>query len=302
MFAWIFPALLAAILLLWTLFFPQLGALWIRQGYQQVIQSLMPSLFLPMVVTNFIFLSPLRLKLERFFKLPGRLLFGMNASQTGVMIFGLLCGFPTGILLAKELLEQGEITPGAYRRLCLVSNNCGVGFIFSFLGSRLSLSVALLLFLSQLSSCILLTRLLPQDDYDTPTRSPTLPQDYTLAFVTAVKKTVAALAYMAGFVIFFSFVSRLIVHFVCRLFPDAQSLSALIGAFLEISGGCPALSDLKHAPVFCAWAVGWGGLSVWAQSKMAAQDAGLPRAYLACKLLHAFLCALFYHLFSLFVL
>lgn len=285
-----------------TLFSPLETAQWISEGYRKVIEGILPSLFLPMVLTSFVFLSPLRQRIEKLCSLPCRLLFGADPVCCTVILFGLLCGFPMGISLAAEAAKQKQISLREYRALCLVANNCGVGFLFHYLGSRLGQKGALLLFFSQLCSCALLCRLLlrPTRDAKPPCRVPCA--GYATAFAKAIKKTVISLSYVAGFVIFFSLLGRMSEAMIRRCFPALSLLPSLIYAFLELSSGAAALLA-QNAPLpLTAFAVGWGGICVWLQSKAAAGDLPLPRHCLSFRLLHAVLCCIFCFLFSHFLL
>lgn len=285
-----------------SLFSPSETARWISEGYCRVIEGILPSLFLPMVLTSFVFLSPLRQKLEKLFSIPCRILFGTDPLRSAVILFGLLCGFPMGITLAAESAKQKQLTPKEYHALCLVANNCGVGFLFHYIGSRLGQDKAFILFLSQLCSCALLCRIFLRGSQG-PKASSQIPcAGYAAAFSEAIKKTVISLSYVAGFVIFFTLLGRMSEALTRRCFAEFPLLPSAIYAVLELSSGAAALLAQDAPLPLTALSVGWGGICVWLQSKAAAGDLPLPRHYLSVRLLHAVLCCIFCFVFSHFLL
>ncbi len=277
---------------------PQSSTAWVIEGFSFFIDRLFPSLFLPMVITGFLCSSPLGIGLGRLIHPLFSTLFRTNPSEGPALLFGFVCGYPTGLLLAKDLLDRGQISATRYRRLSLFCNNCGLGFLFSFLSSLFSPSVALCLFLAQLCSCVALSRLsLPIFPPDTAHIRATPPnRSYLSAFLCSLKRSIVSLSYIGGFVIFFTFLSR----FLCRILLQGETpfLSVGVYSLLELSGACLQIHHAGLSPVFCAAAMGWGGLCVWAQSCMVCESVPLGGVYLLFKLTNSLLCTIFYLFFS----
>ncbi|MBQ9544072.1 MAG: hypothetical protein IJV00_02965 [Clostridia bacterium] len=288
-------------LVLFALFFsyamlnPQKTAASVSDAYAAVRDSLLPSLFVPMALTSFAFASPLREAAESvMFRIAGKA-FSLKKSQCSALLFGLLCGFPMGIALSSRLRSEGRITKAEYERMCLFSNNCGAGFIFSFLSSRSSFGTALSVFSAQLLSSLILARLsLPLDKSAPAVEEEAAPRKIpglARSAVEAIRGASATFAVAGGFVIFFGFVRSALSD----LTGAQNGVKTLIDLFTELSAGTAAA--LPSVPLSAA-AVGWGGICVHAQSAAAAGEEGLPALYLPFRVLNALLCAFFSSLFS----
>lgn len=267
----------------------------VSAGFATVRDSLLPSLFVPMALTSFAFASPLREAAEDLMYRAAGKLFRVNRAQCSALLFGLLCGFPMGISLSARLLAEGRIGRNEYRRMCLFCNNCGAGFIFSFIQSRSSAKTAFAVFAAQLLSSLILARLslvffksTAASGIEPPPRKT---QGAALCAVTAIRQATETFALAGGFVIFFGFVRAALTD----ILGADRNVRTLIDLFTEISAGTAAV--LPSAALSGA-AVGWGGICVHAQSAAAARDEGLPALYLPFRALNAALCALFCTLFS----
>lgn len=273
---------------------PKDCAAWICEDYSFFLNFLFPSLFLPMVLSGFLCRSPLRKPLGKLVSPPLSFLFGTDREESLALLFSFLCGYPTGIVLLKSLWQEKKLSTERYRQLTLFCNNCGIGFLFSFLGSLFSPAIARCLFLSQLFSCLVTARLV--------LRAPAVsspPEEektgFSSAFLLSVKNSLSALCFLGGLFLFFSFLLR----WLSALLPDfLKSWKPLLAILLELCSACTTVKQVGLPPLLCAVAMGWGGLCVWAQSRMASGEAPFPRSYLLCKGLQGLLCGLFYQLFS----
>ena len=277
------------------------AAAWVIQGYQLFLHRLLPSLFLPMLLSGFLYHSPLRKPLGKLCSPVLSPLFGTNGEESLALLLSFLCGYPTGILLLTSLGQKQRLSPERYNRLCLFCNNCGVGFLFSYLAPLFSLPVACCLFFSQLCASLLLSRLaligkVPPFQVTEKEES----SGYLVAFFAAMKQTLSSLCSMGGFIIFFTFCIRL-----CTSLPFIEKslfASTLSVLALDLSSACLFVAQNGLSPIFCALAIGWGGLCVWAQSSMASDYAKLGGRYFLFKGINALFCAVFYLLFSFIVL
>ena len=286
---------LFALFFTYSLLRPLNTAAAVSDGFAAVRDSLLPSLFVPMALTSFAFASPLREAAEELmFRAAGRA-FAVSRSQCSALLFGLLCGFPMGITLSARLKAEGRISRDQYKRMCLFCNNCGAGFIFSFISSRSSAKAACAVFCAQLLSSLILARLSllffnkahEPEIAPPPRKAPGIAR----CAVGAIRQATLTFALAGGFVIFFGFVRTALSD----LSGADRNVKTLIDLFTELSAGTSAV--LPSLPLSGA-AVGWGGVCVHAQSAAAAQDEGLPALYLPFRALNAALCALFCSLFS----
>jgi len=272
----------AALFLFWAaLSDPAGAAASVSASWETATCRLLPSLFIPAALTGFVFESPLRDPAKRIARLLFSKPFRLPEEQSCAMLFALVCGYPMGIKIAVSLYKEGRIGRGDYERLTALTNLCGAGFIFSYAGSGIfgSARAGAAIFAAQLASALVISRILKPAEEPPPVPVGKTAPSYSRGLVKAVRQAASATAYAGAFVIFFGFVRDTL----CRFFGGAVFW---ISAALELSNGAaeaPAVS-------LCAAAVGWGGLSVHAQSAAAAGDAGLGRKYIPVKLLNAVLC------------
>lgn len=209
---------------------------------------------------------------------------------TGPVLFllGALGGYPTGGRTVGESYRAGLLDRDEAARLLGCCNNAGPAFILTVVGEGVfhdAACGAALLLIHLLAAAIvgvLLCRRAPPRPMDAP------PPLTAAAFINAVKGAAEAMVHLCAFVVFFSVVMALLP------FP------ACVSGLLELTTGITALPPHRDSFIMAAAFLGWGGVSVHAQTAAVLADSGLSlRYYFLGKILHGLLsaglawCALF---------
>ena len=271
------PVLLAALgafLFLLTLKNAEIAANGIKKGIKLAANTLIPSLF-PFLVLSELFLSSYTQKLiTRFFARPAHFFFGLSENGTSALLLGWLCGVPVGAVSALTMLKKRQISGAEFERLLLFSNTPSTGFLIGAVGTSLfgNQEIGIVLFcitlLVSFATGVFL-KLVGGNIECTSQMPMTLQTKMPLSsrFTQAVRHGFTTLFEVTGFVIFFSAVAECISEIATTLLlPDL--IATLLVGLLELTAGVSA-AVLSHAPThafcLCAFFAGFSGLSICLQ-------------------------------------
>ena len=278
--------------------------------------SVVPSLFPFMVVSSLLtqsapFLFSGAAKRSRLFDLP--------AASVVALLLGAVCGFPVGVVTTAGLKRRGLLTKDQAERLAAVSNNAGPAFVVevigaSFFGSR---SFGVRLYLIEIASALILgtaylalsargrnsdlhgevcaeARGQNSDLHGNICAEARIPgrARLTVIFTEAVGQATLGVIRVCGFVVFFS----VVIDAVALVFPAlGKTALAAVSCVLEFTSGCRLAAGVGGmlGTAMCAFAVGFSGVSVLAQSAAFAFSEGIGmKRTLLFRLGEGFLCAL----------
>ncbi len=274
----------------------------IRRGLTLCADSVIPSLFPFMVLSEWIVAGGFGNLLLRPFALPFRKLFGLSTSGCCAFLLGVLCGFPVGAKCAVAFYDRGEITKSECERVLCFANNPSPAFLIGTVGTTLwcNRGFGIVLYLTVLlAACLtaLLTRRHQQEN-STAEKTRLLPSHQpqlcgARLLTHSVRTATENMLLVCAYVIFFSaFTGTLNLILSSRLSESAQAVTASV---FELSGGMSLISKLNNKTVsvpLCAFAAGWSGLSVHCQVLSVCDGRELSfRPYFLAKLFQAFLCA-----------
>lgn len=262
------------------------------------------------------------------FRLPGKAAF--------VVAMGYTSGFPMGAVLTARLRQAGEITREEGERLLAFTNNPSPGFMFGAVASGMLGKPALgILLASSVYLANLIVGILYRFYGVTPiSRQATHPPSLKLAWQEmkktqskdnrafgqilgdAIKQSTNTVLMVAGFMVFFSVILRLLnlwhitellailSHSVIRIAP-IPVLQAFFNGLFEMTLGCQetiqALSALHQQVALLALLMGWGGLSVFAQVAGLISETDLRLApFVIARTLHAIIALGLSQIFLLF--
>jgi len=274
------------------LLFPAESADAARQGLMLCLETVLPTLF-PFFALSSLLIAcggdrPLARALERWM----RPLFGLSGAGAGALALGLVGGYPVGARTAAELYRAGRLEKSEAERLLGFCNNAGPGFLFGICGGAVFRSVraGALLYLVHVGAALLTGALLrPRGAAPTTRRTarPAPRQTLAAAFPRAVQEAFFAAWSACGFITLF----LVLLRFLTLLLPPvlrAPPYLALLSGTVELTNGVLALTNDPMSFACCAAMLGWGGLSVHAQTLSALEGSGLgTRYYFLGKLLQA---------------
>lgn len=244
--------------------------------------SVIPSLFPFMVISSILTQSA-----PMLFNAPCRRskLFDLPAPSLIAVILGCLCGFPLGVVSVAGLKRRGLLTKSQADRLTAVSNNTGPAFVtgvigLSFWGSE---KTGIRLYLIQLASALALGTvflILTSRKAKNEKVSAAAPRIHStdtplpVIFTEAVGQATLGILKICGFVVFF----HVLIDGVSIIFPHIppQALTA-IACVTEFTSGCAMAASIggHTGAALCAFAIGFSGISVMAQSASFASGEGI---------------------------
>ena len=289
----LFAALLAAFAAA-LLLFPAQSADAARAGLSLCLQSVLPSLFPFFVLSSLLVSSGAAEAFGRALAPVMRPLFYLGGAGAGALSLGLVGGYPVGARAVAELYRAGRLPRPEAERLLGFCNNAGPGFILGVCGGAVlqSARAGAYLYLVHVASAVLTGVLLrrgallecdaerrahrPRGAASRPSRA--------AAFAAAVRDSFAAVWSVCGSVVLVA----VLLRFVTLLLPGRP----LLVGFIELTNGVLSLPSGRGGFVLCAVLLGWGGLSVHAQTLSVLEGTGLStRWYFLGKAVQAALSA-----------
>ncbi len=261
-------------LFIYLLIFPKAATEPTRSALEFCAITLIPSLFIYMVLSKMIITLPVT---EKLIKVMGL--------STFSLLTGTLCGCPVGAKNATTLYEQERITKKHAEYLCSFTNNAGVSFVIGFVGSELfgDKSIGIRLFIYQLTASIItafIMKYLLFGKERLPRMNPC--NSSKIGLREAVADSAEAMLNICASAVFFMVAGSVAVN----LFSLGQTGEAILRSALEFSSGCAAAAKCgRYSLPITAFAVGQTGLCVALQVKSVLGNRLSIRPFLLGKLI-----------------
>lgn len=289
--------ILVLFLLVLLLISPAVSFEYMRSALKLCVQSLVPSLFPFMIISDFLISSDTGKILQALFARPLGLIFGTSREGSFAVLLGFLCGFPIGAKSALKLYEENKISHPELLHIMSFCNipspafMCGaVGLLFQ--SSRLGVILFISLILSSL-----IFGIAGRFIYKYDRKCVFVSQKHTdavTAFTSAVSSSASVMLTVCAYVVFFSVLIGYATR-LCDTIGAPKIIPVILSGLLEISNGmsCAAGLGYKAAPLLAAFFAGFSGLSVIFQ--IISLDRGKhirKKAFVLQKLLQGVLCAI----------
>ena len=242
----------------------------ITAGLRLCVGTLIPSLFPLMVASELLVESGIVERVGRLLHRPFRAVFGLRGDAACAVLLGFICGFPVGTKCAVSLYRRGALGEKEFCRVLAFSNQPSSAFLVYTVGGAMfgKLRFGLCLYLATLLSATAVQLVLRERKKDTSQKSvsdqaPTALPSFPDALAKAVSGSALSLLSICAFVVFFSAIVESLAYLATGISLSSPA-TALLFSLFELTGGVShaALCATKIAPILCALAVGWGGLSV----------------------------------------
>lgn len=243
---------------------------------------LIPSLFPYMVISSLIVSLGTADLLGRFLSPVCRALHLPKEAASAILL-GALCGFPVGAKTACELCREGQLNRPQTQRLIAVANNTGPAFVIEVVGAHcwgsrgLGLTVYIAQILSALLIGVLYARICKKEESDGEAHAdvpnPRSSCDILSRVADAVSSGAFAVLNVCGFVVFFAVALTLAEN----IFSQVPCLLPPLAAMVEFTSGVMYAARLggTAGAFLTGFAVGWSGVSVFAQSKIFTSPLGV---------------------------
>ncbi|MBQ8357931.1 MAG: hypothetical protein IJX39_09020 [Clostridia bacterium] len=246
----------------------------VRQGLSLCTETLFPSLFPFLVLSELLVSRQAGEILGKVFSRPVSALFGLSGSGATALLLGMLCGFPVGTTTAVSLAERGEMSQKELQRLILFANNPSSGFLIGAVGGALfgNGGAGVALFLITWSSAALVGIFLrlvlgkvtqPEEKPHNGAKNPPSVADFT----KSVSKGFFSMLQVFAFVLFFSCIAGCLTPALDAFSLPAGVSVALYGLLEMTSGISHAVTMLAPEAAFrmAAFFASFAGLSVCLQ-------------------------------------
>lgn len=268
-------------------------------GIRLCLQTVIPSLFCFMVLTEFLVKSGFYRLLSAPLAPVCRHLFRLPEQLGSVVVLSWFGGFPMGAKSLSNLLEQGDIDPADAQRMMLYCCCAGPSFIITAVGRGMfgNPAAGYLLYGIQLLVSFCFAVVLGRIHTGTRSTAQLANPSKSLAvyrqssrtpignaFVLSVNQSVLAMVQMCGFIVLFQAISALLEP----ILPQGIARCLLMGA-LEVTNGCKLASKLPMGLVYASCFLSFSGISVISQLVGILQNSSVAiKPFLLSRLLHAF--------------
>lgn len=259
---------------------------------------IIPSLFPFFVCSGLLIYSGFAESVAKYARHIMRPVFNVAPSGAAAFVLGIISGFPSGAVCARDLYKCGNLSKSEAERLLSFCNNSGPLFIIGSIGTAIYSKpiYGIVLYIIHIISSVIVGMIFRKhgkNHHSSPpthinTANITIPQSVTIS-LDAASKNILTVCFS---IIFFSTVSRT----VFELFSFAPALDAVVSGLCEFSTGVLKVSGLNsniaEKLVLTSLIVGFSGLSVHLQVMAVTADAGLSlKPYILGKCLHGVISA-----------
>lgn len=266
--------ILALALFVYLLIFPEYATEPTRYALEFCGKTLVPSLFIYMVLSKMVISMPITDYLTK--------IFGLEAVA---LITGTLCGCPVGAKNAISLYESGRINKNQAEYLCSFTNNAGVSFVVGFVGAELfgDIKIGLRLLIFQLIASAITAAIMKKFIFGNEKMPRILPcKSKKTGLREAVADSALTMVNLCACVVFFMVAGGAVTNIFNLLSP----WDAILKSVLEFSSGCAAGANLENFAIeTAAFAISHTGLSVALQVKSVIGNRLAFRPYLFGKLI-----------------
>ena len=253
-----------------------------RTGLELCLQTILPTLF-PFLFLSSILTSSLSVTNQKC----GRvlcLLYGIPRGSEGILLTGLLGGYPVGAKCIGEAVVARQLSNEDGERMLVFCNAAGPAFLFGITGSIFSQRwVPWCLWGIHLLSGLCVARLLHKDAINA-VKPISMPRP---SITLQLRGSIRVMGEICGWVILMRTIITVAQKWcLCYLPVPLQILAAGI---LELSNGCISLAQVQNPGLrflLCSVLLGFGGLCVLLQTRSVASVVS-QRKYLPGKCLQA---------------
>ncbi len=265
-------------------------------------KTVIPALFPYMVISSLMVSSGLACFIGRVVRIPFTYLFAIDGSGAAAFFIGLAAGFPVGAKTASSLYREGLCEKEEAQRLCAFCNNTGPAFVIAGVGTLLGdFALGVALYVIEIISALILGMILSVGKPRKRLYNRRVIK-FTPDLTGSVRDALSGTLGVCAFVIFFSVLLKC-VSSVALPIMRSSGIYALLCSLLEITSGVSASAALggRAAFVICAFAVGWSGMCVHAQTATFLIPSGLSVGkYILQKAVCAGICTALALLYSVF--
>lgn len=260
----------------------------VYNGIKWIISCLIPTLFPFAILTHLLTGTSLRLPMSRVLSK----LLGVRDELLVPLVLGIICGFPIGAMLTREIYINGAIKKEEAERVIILSSQPSLAYLIGIGTMGLSGSKkACSLVMASLITVVLLL-LLTRRKYSNSAHSGVISRQ-SLPLAKYITLSGEAMINLSFFITAFYAIASVI-----KLTIKRPAFVSLILPFLELSNAinyaCSLDPSLSFKAFIIPFSLGFSGLSVYLQIKSILRDTDLTiRKYIPIKLVEGIVMAIF---------
>lgn len=251
-----------------------------QEAIELCLSSVIPSIF-PFLVLSGI-LTPAMCGMNVPIFRPLSRIMGIPAGSEGILLTGILGGYPAGAQAVHQAWEQDQLSKEDAHRMLAFCSNAGPSFLFGILSAKFSDHWMLwALWIIHIMSAMIVAIIFPGGRCTG--RSITSASSVTL--IQSLKKAVITMGYICGWVILFRVVLAFLDNWLLWLFPVAMRV-CIYGLF-ELANGCCSMELVAPTGmrfILSSAMLAFGGVCVAMQTASVTGKLGLGY-YLSGKIL-----------------
>lgn len=268
----------------------------VRKGIDISLNLVIPSMFIFIVISNFILASNLKNIISVPFNFITSKLFKINSLETAIFILSLIGGYPVGAKLLANSVNAKYLSPQKASILLSYCVNCGPAFLISGIGGVIlgNAQLGIFMYISQIFACLIvgfISSFLLSNNIElqpinstkstqtlqttqTTQTTPTTPTSKLL--VTSVIDAVKSLSIICGFVVFFCAISPILINIFSNFIDEV-----LLNGILEVTAGCNLVTTLNplQGILYASCFVSFGGICVILQIFAMLLNTGISMKY-----------------------
>ena len=222
----------------------------IKSGINICLNILIPSMFVFLIISDFcqktgilnLILKPFGLLCEKLFKL--------DSSLGPILIFSLICGYPSGIHLISRLVKENKIDRKTATRMSYFCVNSGPAFLIGAISFPIFNSIipGIVLFISQIAAFFTVGTLCSIGKKLNKQKIFIKNQEKIPAFITSVQNAIKSMTIICGFTLFFSGIIGLLIQLDIFNITNHKYLISIVSGLIEVTNGvtfCKQISGIK---------------------------------------------------------
>lgn len=246
-------------------------------GVEACIRTVIPSLFPFFLLSGYLTGHMGTGKLSAFL---GRI-FGVSENCGGILLAGLLGGYPLGAKLTSEACQSGQISKAQADRLLMFCSQAGPSLLFGIAAAQLGGGRAgWMLWGIQILSTLAVAWIFPMQCGSLPAKK----TGHEIKWNDLMRTSLFAMGSVCGWVVAFSVIIRFLQRWILWLLPETVQI--LVVGMLELTNGCLMLSSVDNPQLrflLAAVFLNFGGLCVVMQTASVARGLELKQ-YLIGKI------------------
>ncbi len=269
-----------------------------RDALFMCYEFIIPTLFPFFVVSGLLIYSGFAGVVAKYAQGIMRPVFNVAPTGAAAFVLGIISGFPTGAICAKDLYKSGNLSKSEAERLLSFCNNSGPLFIIGSIGIAVfgkpiyGVMLYLIHIISSLIVGVIFSRHNKDKHISPPTRINQKEMTVSEVISLSLNEGAKSIITVCFSVVFFSAISRALFD----LLPSSRNLSAILYGICEFSTGalgiCNLELDTAYKLILASFVVGFSGLCVHIQVMAVTADSGLSlKPYILGKVLHSIIAA-----------